>query len=165
MGIENFDKGAWVEAVSKLSTRAWIANSTVDDMFRQLGGLGDADPSTTAIKYISLLACFILAFIFFLQSARHFIHANFLISTQKSDSTGEEAVKQNAKVVIKRGGEFLSLGLRAIYFALALLLWFFGPVPMFVASAILVKILYHHDFLSIPLARPQQPKTRSGGVQ
>ncbi|KAL3741786.1 hypothetical protein ACJRO7_017283 [Eucalyptus globulus] len=185
MGVENDDKRAWVEGISKsrdltLDKRtfatnvisscvtaatllasvsltlssllgAWIANSTVDNLFRQLGGFGDTDPSTTAIKYISLLACFILAFSFFLQSARHFVHANYLITTQ------DDSIKEDAKVVIIRGGEFWSLGLRAIYFALALLLWFFGPVPMFVSSAILVKILYHHDFLSIPLAKPQQP--------
>ncbi|KAK3433057.1 hypothetical protein EUGRSUZ_D00587 [Eucalyptus grandis] len=182
MGVENDDKRAWVEGINgdKLTKRslkvqgfdtrqedfrhepsvsltlssllgAWIANSTVDNLFQQLGGFGDTDPSTTAIKYISLLACFILAFAFFLQSARHFVHANYLITTQ------DDSIKEDAKVVIIRGSEFWSLGLRAIYFALALLLWFFGPVPMFVSSAILVKILYHHDFLSIPLAKPQQP--------
>lgn len=195
MGIENADRRAWIDGISevKLGDRnfaanviassvtaatslasvslalssllgAWIANSTADDMFRRLRGFGGTDPSTAAIKYMSLLACFILAFAFFLQSARHFIHANYLITTQ-DDSAGSEAVKENAKVVIARGGEFWSLGLRAICSALALLLWFFGPVAMFVSSAILVMILYHHDFRSIPLARTRRLKTGSGGVQ
>ncbi|XP_030528790.1 uncharacterized protein LOC115739707 [Rhodamnia argentea] len=191
MGVENVDRRAWVEGIIKLTLDkrtfatnvisssvtaatflasvsltlssllgAWIASSTVGSMFRLIGGLGDLDPSTTAIKYMSLLACFILAFAFFLQSARHFIHANYLVTTQ-DDSIS----KEDMKVVIIRGGEFLSLGLRAIYFALALLLWFFGPVPMFATSAILVMILYHHDIHSIPLARPHQLKARLGGVQ
>ncbi|KAF8032153.1 hypothetical protein BT93_D1164 [Corymbia citriodora subsp. variegata] len=188
LGVENVDKRAWVDGISevKLGDRnfaanvisssvtaatflasvsltlssllgAWIANSGVNDLFRQLGGFGDAGPSTMAIKYMSLLACFILAFAFFLQSARHFMHANYLITTKK-----ESISKEDVKVVIIRAGEFSSVGLRAIYFALALLLWFFGPVPMFASSAILVMILYHHDIHSIPLARHHQLKTRSG---
>ncbi|XP_030467829.2 uncharacterized protein LOC115686617 [Syzygium oleosum] len=191
MGIENVDKRAWVEGISKLTLDqrnfatnviassvtaatflasvcltlssllgAWIANSTVDNLFRQLGGLGDTEPSTTAIKYMSLLACFVLAFSFFLQSARHFIHANYLITTQEDSIS-----KEDVKVVIIRGGEFWSLGLRVIYFGLAFLLWFFGPVPMLASSTILVMILYHHDIRSIPLARPHQPKARLGAQQ
>ncbi|KAF8032154.1 hypothetical protein BT93_D1165 [Corymbia citriodora subsp. variegata] len=185
MGVENIDKRAWVDGVSEVNLDertfatnvisssviaatflasvsltlssllgAWIANSDANNTFRQLGGLGDPDPSASAIKYMSLLACFILAFAFFLQSARHFIHANFLVTTKI-----ESISKEDVKVVIIRGGEFSSLGLRAIYFALALLLWFFGPVPMFVASTILVMILYHHDLHSIPLERKTPPTT------
>ncbi|KAI5327209.1 hypothetical protein L3X38_026605 [Prunus dulcis] len=41
-----------------------------------------------------------------------------------------------------------SLGLRALYFALSFLLWFFGPVTMFVSSVTTVVMLSCHDFKS-----------------
>lgn len=54
------------------------------------------------------------------------------------------------KAVI-HGGLFWTLGLRAIYFATTLLLWVFGPIPMFVCSVTLVLILHTLDSNSTPL--------------
>ncbi|KAI4304385.1 hypothetical protein MLD38_039905 [Melastoma candidum] len=173
MGIENNDKRAWVDSVMQMkleqrtvavnviaaSTTAatflsavsltlcsligtWIANPFGSRIFQGM------DPETASIKYISILACFVLAFAFFLQSARHFIHASYLISTN-----GSSVHADDVKTVVIRGGEFWALGLRAIYFAMTLLLWFFGPIPMFVSSAILSALLFHHDIHSIPLKR------------
>jgi uncharacterized membrane protein len=54
------------------------------------------------------------------------------------------------KAVI-RGSAFWSVGLRAIYFATTLLLWIFGPIPMFVSSVTMVVILHILDTNSTPL--------------
>jgi uncharacterized membrane protein len=99
-----------------------------------------------SVKYISLLTCFLLAFSCFVQSARHFVHANYLIS-----HPGTSSPVKNVELAVIRGGELWSLGLRALYFALNLLLWFFGPIPMFASSIIMVIILYHQDVNSLPL--------------
>lgn len=37
------------------------------------------------------------------------------------------------QMALIRGSAFWSVGLRAIYFATTLLLWIFGPIPMFVS--------------------------------
>nr|POF26780.1 trans-resveratrol di-o-methyltransferase [Quercus suber] len=170
MGFENNDKIAWVErimqidkkdvgtALSVLSTNtsaatflasvsltlcsligAWIANSSTSFLKSELI-YGDTRSSTMSIKYISLLICFLLAFSCFVQSARNFVHANYIISTPDSDIP-----VRYAEVAVIRGSDFWSLGLRALYFALNLLLWFFGPVPMFVCSILMVIVLHYLD--------------------
>ncbi|KAM3700402.1 hypothetical protein ACJW31_05G095200 [Castanea mollissima] len=118
---------------------AWITNSTYTLLDSTII-YGDTSQSTMAIKYISLLTCFFLAFSCFVQSARHLVNASYLISNPSNDVSANSVV-----LPVIRGGEFWSLGLRALYFALNLLLWFFGPIPMFVCSIMIVIILHCLD--------------------
>lgn len=102
----------------------------------------NTSPLMNPIKYICLLTCFLLAFSCFVQSSRHFVHSNYLLSTPGiTDKGGVKKVER----AVQRGSEFWLLGLRALYFALNFLLWFFGPIPMFVSSITMVVILYCHD--------------------
>uniref|UniRef100_A0A2C9U5Y0 Uncharacterized protein n=1 Tax=Manihot esculenta TaxID=3983 RepID=A0A2C9U5Y0_MANES len=133
---------------------AWLGNSS-NNIFQSELVYGDTSSSTISIKYISLLTCFLLAFSCFVQSARHFVHANYLISTPDSDIP-----VKNVELAVIRGGDFWSLGLRALYFALDLLLWFFGPIPMFVSSVIMVIILHYLDTNSTPLHRYRPPESQ-----
>ncbi|KAM1267027.1 hypothetical protein ACFX2J_036531 [Malus domestica] len=104
---------------------------------------GSTNPLTVSIKYICILTCFLLAFSCFVQSARHFVHSNCLLATP--GATAKSDVKK-ADRAVERGSEFWSLGLRALYFALNFLLWFFGPIPMLALSVATVVILSCHDF-------------------
>lgn len=117
---------------------AWIANNS--NIFQSELIYGDTRPETMSIKYITLLICFLLAFSCFVQSSRCFIHANYLISTPDADITTEYV-----ELAVIRGGDFWSVGLRALYFATALLLWFFGPIPMFATSVTMVVVLHYMD--------------------
>ncbi|XP_073226644.1 uncharacterized protein [Cicer arietinum] len=132
---------------------AWIANSS-NILFQSQLIYGDTKATTLSIKYICLLTCFLLAFSCFIQSARHFVHANYLISTPDSFFP-----VSSIELAVIRGGDFWSLGLRALYFALNLLLWFFGPIPMFICSIVMVLILHYLDSNS----RPLHLTTRSQG--
>ncbi|KAF3676077.1 putative receptor-like protein kinase HSL1-like [Capsicum annuum] len=69
-----------------------------------------------------------------------FIHANYLISTPDTD-----ILVSYIYLVVIRGGDFWSLGLRALYFATPLLLWSFGPIPMFATSIGMVFLLHYFD--------------------
>ncbi|KAL3615109.1 hypothetical protein CASFOL_040770 [Castilleja foliolosa] len=169
IGFENNDKKSWVEKVMQTENRdvntalnvlsanisvatflasislslsaligAWIASNT--NIFQSDLIYGDTRPATMSIKYITLLICFLLAFSCFVHSSRCFIHANYLISTPDSDIPIEYVA-----LAVIRGGDFWSVGLRALYFATALLLWFFGPIPMFVASVATVVLLHYLD--------------------
>jgi uncharacterized membrane protein len=182
MGFENNDKIAWVERIMQIDKRdvgvalsvissntsaatflasvsltlcsligVWIANSSKEFLQSELI-YGDTRPSTMSIKYISLLTCFLLAFSCFVQSARSFVHANYLISTPDSNIPA-----QNVEVAVIRGGDFWSLGLRALYFALDLLLWFFGPIPMFVSSIVMVIVLHYLDTNTTLLHQHRSP--------
>lgn len=122
---------------------AWLANT---DIFESRFIYGDTRPSTMSIKYISLLICFLLAFSSFVQSVRSFIHAMYLISIPDSDLP-----TKYIELLVIRGGEFWALGLRALYFATNLLLWFFGPIPMFATSLVSVTLLYYIDTNTSPL--------------
>lgn len=116
---------------------AWIAN-TSNILFQSQLIYGDTSATAVSIKYICLLTCFLLAFSCFIQSARHFVHANYLISTPDSF-----VPISSVELAVIRGGDFWSLGLRALYFALNLLLWFFGPIPMFICSLVMVLVLHY----------------------
>lgn len=124
---------------------AWIAN--ISNIFFQSQLIYcDTSPNTISIKYICLLTSFLVAFSCFVQSARHFVHANYLISTPDSFIP-----VSSVEIAVIRGGDFWSLGLRALYFALDLLLWFFGPIPMFICSVVMVLVFHYLDSDSRPL--------------
>ncbi|KAL2253181.1 uncharacterized protein LOC105167880 [Sesamum indicum] len=179
IGFENNDKKTWVEKLMQSENRdvktaldvisanisaatflasvsltlsaligAWIANNS--NIFQSELIYGDTRPATMSIKYITLLICFLLAFSCFVQSSRCFIHANYLISTPDSDISTEYV-----ELAVIRGGDFWSVGLRALYFAITLLLWFFGPIPMFATSVTMVVLLHYLDSDTTSLKKTQ----------
>ncbi|KAM0945917.1 hypothetical protein DsansV1_C09g0089271 [Dioscorea sansibarensis] len=109
---------------------------------------GDTSTATASVKYISLLICFLAAFTCFIHSARYFVHATFLLSTLNSNVPVEYV-----QIAVIWGGNFWAMGLRALYFATTLLLWIFGPIPMFICSVFMVVILGFLDSNSTPLHR------------
>ncbi|XP_057428644.1 uncharacterized protein LOC130722070 [Lotus japonicus] len=182
MGFENDDKRTWVAKIMQAENKdvktalsvlqshsstatflasvsltlcaligAWIANNS-SVFFQSQLIYGDTRPTTISIKYICLLICFLLAFSCFVQSARHFVHANYLISMPDSF-----VPVSSVQLAVVRGSDFWSLGLRALYFALDLLLWFFGPMPMFVCSVAMVLVLHYLDSNSRPLHSTMMP--------
>lgn len=180
IGYENHNKAAWVRrmagaastdetalALSVVSSNisastnlaslsialgsligAWISSTTKVFMTELV--YGDRSQATATVKYISLLVCFLAAFTCFIHSARYYVQASFLITTLDSDVPA--AYVQRAVI---RGGNFWSMGLRALYFATTLLMWIFGPIPMFACSLLTVVILHMLDTNSLPLHQHQ----------
>lgn len=128
--------GAWVSSTSKVFMTELV--------------YGDNSQATAAVKYISLLVCFLVSFTCFIHSARYYVQASFLVTTLDSDVPA--SYMQHAVI---RGGNFWSMGLRALYFATTLLMWIFGPIPMFVCSVFMVFILHMLDSNSLPLHQYQ----------
>ncbi|EEF39104.1 uncharacterized protein LOC8268829 isoform X1 [Ricinus communis] len=176
IGYENHCRRAWVERVLQVEAKerglylavinstitastflastslalssiigTWVGSSS-HNIFQSSIIYGNTSSSMVSIKYISLLICFLVAFASFLQCVRSLVHANFLISMPNSNIP----VSYVQKAVI-RGSVFWSVGLRAIYFATNLLLWIFGPIPMLVASLVMVVSLNTLDSNSTPL--------------
>lgn len=123
---------------------AWVSSTTKVFMTQLV--YGDTSQATAAVKYISLLVCFLVSFTCFIHSARYYVQASFLVSTLDSDVPASYV--QHAMI---RGGNFWSTGLRALYFATTLLMWIFGPIPMFACSVFMVFILHFLDSNSLPL--------------
>lgn len=124
----------------------WLGRSSANDMFQSISIYGDTSSLTIFIKDISLLGCLLVAFSCFVQAARHLVHANYLMSSPDKNNH----VKKLQFAVIK-GADFWLFGIRALYFALIMVIWFFGPIPMFVSSILMVIILYYHDIYTVTL--------------
>lgn len=122
----------------------WIGSTSKVFMTQVI--YGDTSQSTASVKYVSLLVCFLVAFTCFIHSARYFVHATYLISTLDSD-----VPVSYVQTAVLRGSNFWSMGLRALYFATALLMWIFGPIPMFGCSVLMVLALHFLDTNSVPL--------------
>lgn len=95
------------------------------------------------VKYFAVLICFLTAFFCNMQCTRYYAHVSLLVNVpcpeEKDEFTEYVAQKLN------RGGLFWSIGLRAFYFAFPLLLWTFGPIPMFACSCLMALVLYFWD--------------------
>lgn len=63
---------------------AWLGSES-RTVFTSSLVYGDTSSSIISIKYVALLICFLTAFGAFVQTARCFVHANFLISMPNSD--------------------------------------------------------------------------------
>ncbi|MFS7921499.1 hypothetical protein Hanom_Chr03g00237471 [Helianthus anomalus] len=187
IGYENHNKKAWVEKMLLLDSKdrgfavsvlnghlsASTSLSSISLVLCSLIGallgnssnfltssfiLGDSSRSTSTIKYIAILSCFLLAFACFVQTTRHFVHGCFLISMP----TGDVPVDCIQRAVL-RGSNFWAIGLRALYFATTLLLWIFGPIPMFVGSVATVMILYFLDINKAPMIQYGHSRDGIGG--
>ncbi|PRQ31411.1 putative protein kinase RLK-Pelle-LRR-XI-1 family [Rosa chinensis] len=78
----------------------------------------------------------------FAQSAEHFTQAYCLMSSQNSNIEAGDV--EAATGAVLGGVHFKSLGMRCLQCAGILLLWFFGPIPMFVSSVALVIFLHYN---------------------
>ncbi|KAL2478923.1 hypothetical protein Fot_47937 [Forsythia ovata] len=107
---------------------------------------GNKTPIMSSVKFFAILLCFLVAFLFNVQSIRYYAHVSFLatVPTFKDRTDAIEYVVMN----LNRGGFFWSLGLRAFYLSFPLFLWVFGPIPMFVCCCIMSFILYFLDTTS-----------------
>jgi uncharacterized membrane protein len=124
----------------------WLGSSSNNNILESKRIYGDTRPFTIFIKNVCLLVAFLIAFSCFVQAAKNLVHANYLLS-----SPDKKRAAKKIEFVVKKGGELSFFGLRALYFALIMLLWFFGPIPMFVASIVMVIVLYYHDIHTVLL--------------
>ncbi|PPD83067.1 uncharacterized protein [Gossypium hirsutum] len=123
-----------------------LADSSHQKLFKNSLIYGNTSSYINSVKYITLLICFLVAFGSFLQCVRSFVHACFLISMPNAVIPMSYAQK-----AVIRGSACWSIGLRAIYYATVLLLWIFGPIPMFAGSLIMVLVLHLLDTNVTPL--------------
>ncbi|XVE80965.1 hypothetical protein DITRI_Ditri15bG0024100 [Diplodiscus trichospermus] len=111
--------------------------------------LGDGSKQAFSIKYFSILVCFMVVFLFNVQSIRCYSHASILINLpfkkMYSDQRHRNLTAEYVATTVNKGGYFWSLGLRGFYFSLPLFLWLFGPIPMILSCFVLVFMLYFLD--------------------
>ncbi|CAL9008974.1 unnamed protein product [Prunus brigantina] len=110
---------------------------------------GNRSELAFSIKFFAILVCFLVAFLFNVQSIRYYSHASILINTPLKKMSPHHKhhylTTEYVADTVNRGSYFWSLGLRAFYFSFPLFLWIFGPIPMFVSCFVLVIMLYFLD--------------------
>ena len=121
----------------------------------ELSFAGQASPEMWEIKVIVLLLIFVYAFFKYAWCLRQFNYALIFIGAaplpeevnvrERKDYPGRGAR------LVDRGISTFNRGLRAYYFGLATLAWFFGPVFYAVAAVWVVAVLYRRDFRSVTL--------------
>ncbi len=121
------------------------------------------------IKLISLLAIFVYAFFRFSWSMRQYTFVALVIGGMPPPSSfisGEHdrnAYAQRAAGLVSLAAESFNDGLRAYYFAFAVVGWFISTLVFFFATIVVLAVLYRREFKSDVLAVLQQapPKTDS----
>ncbi|XP_042481677.1 uncharacterized protein LOC122062098 [Macadamia integrifolia] len=97
------------------------------------------------VKFFTILVCFLMAFLFNVQSIRYYSHASILINLPVKKMLSPHMTTEYVERAVNMGSYFWSLGLRTFYFSFPLFLWLFGPIPMFLCCVVLVFMLYFLD--------------------
>ncbi|GAP33603.1 DUF599 domain-containing protein [Piscinibacter sakaiensis] len=106
------------------------------------------------LKIVVLLAIFVFAFFRFTWSMRQYTFGALLIASAPEASQfterqlSREAFADRAGRVVGMAAEAFNDGLRAYYFAFAVLGWFFSPVAFMLATLGVVYVLYEREFRS-----------------
>ena len=103
------------------------------------------------IKILILSLIFVYAFFQFTWSFRQFNYFNILFGAAPDFNESEQVkrlwVKRAARLLDLAGHSFGS-GLRAYYFALAMLAWFFSTTAFIIATLLVVAVQYRREFHS-----------------
>ncbi|KAK3017770.1 hypothetical protein RJ639_005086 [Escallonia herrerae] len=98
------------------------------------------------VKYGSASIFLLSSFLFSSIALGNLMDANFLINAPDSGEFSLASAPEHTKKIFERGFMLATLGNRLLCITFPVLLWLFGPVPMVVSSAALVRGLYVHDF-------------------
>ena len=85
------------------------------------------------IKLGLLLLDFSIAFYCFSMAIRFFNHVGYMINLPGGTSTDGGLYKQTC-AYLNRAGSYYTLGTRAFFFSLPIILWFFGPYFLLLAT-------------------------------
>ncbi|MEM6670397.1 MAG: DUF599 domain-containing protein [Pseudomonadota bacterium] len=107
------------------------------------------DRAVWEIKLLVLVAWLAVAFLKFAWAHRLYSYVIILMGATPNlgEKTEDNAADQAARVA-KLAGLSFNRGLRALYFALAGLAWMLGPLPLLIATALVVRLIHRREFRS-----------------
>ncbi len=122
-----------------------------------LGNMPFAVPTTRTVfevKLMVLAAIFAFAFFRFTWAIRQYTFVALVLGAMpvpadfSAGHADREAYAKRAAAVVGSAAESFNDGVRAYYFAFAVLAWFFSPLAFAVAAALVVGVLYVREFRS-----------------
>ncbi len=96
------------------------------------------------IKLGLLLLDFFIAFYCFSMAIRFFNHVGYMVNLP-ADTVLDGFSPKIITAYLNRAGTYYTFGTRAFFFSLPLILWFFGPIMLVLATLILIVSLYSLD--------------------
>ncbi|XP_042510475.1 uncharacterized protein LOC122085924 [Macadamia integrifolia] len=123
----------------------WVGSSS-SSAYNIVFILGNTSAATISLKDMTMFFAFLLSFGGFIQSVRYYVQANSIISMPNTDVPVNYVQR-----LMLMGNNFWHIGLRLLYFAMVLLFWSFGPIPMFVSCVVMVIFLFFLDSNGEPL--------------
>jgi uncharacterized membrane protein len=98
------------------------------------------------LKVLCLLADFVIAFFAFAMSIRIANHVLFMVNVPREFQETNVALAPKAVARrLNRAGYMLAVGMRALFFAVPLVFWLFGPLFLLLATVGLVVTLSRLD--------------------
>jgi uncharacterized membrane protein len=94
------------------------------------------------LRLVVLILALFGAFFCFTSALRAFNHLNYQFGMPAS-----EPRIALAEMLMQRGSEYYSYGMRAYYYAIPLVFWLFGPLYLIVAALVLLFVLIRIDVL------------------
>ena len=105
---------------------------------------GSTDPRLWTLKLVAILVDFFVAFFSFSLAIRLFIHVGFMINVPVN-LQHRAITPAHVAMLLNRAGSHHTMGMRAYYTSVPLVLWLFGPLLMLAASIVLVIALHQID--------------------
>jgi uncharacterized membrane protein len=121
------------------------------DLFENLPFAQRSSQQLLEAKVVLLILLFIYALVKFTWSVRQFNFVTVIVGSiapKDAVTAADESAAKRASGIVTLAGENFGQGLRAYYFALAVLLWFVQPLFFIVATAIVTLMLYRMEFHS-----------------
>lgn len=112
--------------------------------WQALDVFGAAGSRLWLTKMLLLLVDLLFAFFSFAMAIRLFHHVGYMINAPQGGNLAA-ASPAHVSAHLNRAGRFYSIGMRAYYYTVPLLLWLFGPHFMFAGTVALVISLYYLD--------------------
>jgi len=114
------------------------------DIWHALNLLGATHATLWLSKLLLLLLDLFVAFFFFSMSIRIYNHVGYMINVPLS--LAHKAISpEHVAIHLNRGGAYYSIGMRAFYYSVPLVLWLFDPLLMLISTAALLTLLVRVD--------------------
>lgn len=125
----------------------------LEGLAQDIAGGFDAPRVAQQTKILALIALLVFAFMKFIWSVRVFGYCGVVMGAMPGDEDGDrpediEREAARAAELNRIAARNFNEGLRAIYFALALLAWFIGPLGLIAATTLITLMLMRREFRS-----------------
>jgi len=129
-----------------------LLGPTMGDVIARLPYSTPAEPWLLEVKALILIAVFVYAFFKFTWSAWQYNVLSIIVGASPKATEAEPAevtqYVENAAHIAGLAGDSYNNGIRAYYFAIALLAWFVDPLMFLAVTLVVTLVLYRREFFS-----------------